>query len=109
MSDFLWYVASPYSHHDLSVMTTRYITTMKACAELTGEGYFVISPIVHWHEVAKHFGLPTDCDYWEEYNKALMEACDGVIVLKLDGWEESKGVAKEIAWGEALGLEIMYV
>jgi hypothetical protein len=108
-NNFLWYVASPYSDPSPSIMNHRYRLTMQACANLTAEGYFVISPILHWHETATQFGIPTDCEFWESYNRTLMEVCDGIIILMIDGWKKSKGVAKELAWAQGLGLEVKHV
>jgi dCTP diphosphatase len=39
----------------------------------------------------------------------MLSKCDRVIVLKLPGWENSKGVAAEIARAEELGLPIEWM
>ena len=48
-------------------------------------------------------GLPTDAKYWQDYNHAMIDASQGVIVLRIPGWIESKGVAEEIVYCLGLG------
>lgn len=99
-----WYLAGPYSDN----IPVRYMEHMTAAAILMKSGVVVYSPIVHCHEVAKRFVMPTDADFWESYNATMMRHSIGVILLKLSGWENSNGVKKElnfcfdhdlIAWG----------
>jgi hypothetical protein len=39
----------------------------------------------------------------------MLEAATGMIVLKLDGWEESKGIAYELDKAKLLGIPVSYL
>ena len=72
-------------------------------------GLIIFSPITHSHPIAECSDLPTNWEFWETFDRAYLEASSELIVLKLDGWEESKGVQAEIAIAEELGLSITYL
>lgn len=40
--------------------------------------------------------------------KSLISKCDELWVLKIDGWEQSKGVSAEIEYAESLNIPIKY-
>ena len=101
------YLASPYSNSFPEVCHARYIEAMHATAWLLKRGIWVYSPIVHCHEMAREFGLPTDAKYWEAYNHVMISQARELWVLKIDGWQESKGVAEEIAFAKALRKRVV--
>lgn len=68
----------------------------------------VFSPIAHSHCIAQH-GLPLDWGYWERHDERLLAACDELWVLKLDGWQHSRGVQAEIAIARAMGKPVRFV
>lgn len=92
------YLASPYSHPDKAVELRRYDETVRALAHLCLLGLPVFSPIAMCHEAATRHGLPTDAKWWEDFNAHFMARSDACVVLMIDGWRESKGVAHEIKW-----------
>ena len=92
----VWYLASPYSHKDHKVVSDRYDKTQIATVWLLRQQIWTYSPIVHCHELAQRFKLPTDAKYWEDYNHTMIEKFTGVMVLLLEGWQDSKGVANEV-------------
>ena len=55
------------------------------------------------------FGLPSDFDYWEAYDTLIIGRCDKLIVLMMNGWEESKGVQAEIIIARKLKKPIEYM
>ncbi len=67
----------------------------------------MFSPIVLGHPLVHH-GLPTDWSYWEPFDCAYLRRCDEVVVLMLDGWGESVGVAAEIRIAGELGKPVRY-
>ncbi len=105
----LVYLATPYSHPELLVMSERFGKVNKAAAKLMREGLHVFSPISHNHPIAVDHELPTGWDFWESYDSAYLRCSHRMIVLKLDGWESSVGVSAEIKLAKALGLEIEYM
>jgi hypothetical protein len=59
-------------------------------------------------------GSPRICwqsvwSFWEQYDRKFLERCDEVVVLMLDGWEESVGVQAEIRIAGELGKPVRYL
>ncbi len=101
------YLASPYSHPDAGVRTSRYAQACRHAARLVRDGRIAYSPIVHSHPLAE-LGLPGDWTYWAEHNRRMLTACDEVVVLALPGWTESQGVAAELAIAAELHLPVRF-
>jgi hypothetical protein len=104
MNKSLIYLAVPYSHPDTSIRDQRFEAVNQVAARLMREGHHIFSPISHTHPIAMAGDLPTGWDFWEKYDTAILQCCQKLIVLRLDGWEQSAGVRGEIAI--AIGLEI---
>lgn len=102
------YLASPYSHSEAVVREERFRAACRATARLIAAGHVVFSPIVHGHPLVHH-GLPTDWSFWERFDRDHLVRCDEVVVLTLDGWRESVGVAAEIRIAEELGKPVRYL
>jgi hypothetical protein len=103
------YVASPYSNDHHSVMEDRFLEAEKFVARALLLGLHVYSPIVHCHQLACKYDLPKDAKFWEKYNHDLLERSDAVIVLRIDGWEDSKGVSAEMSHARDRGIKIITV
>lgn len=103
------YLASPYSNPDPLIVRNRFLLVEQATAELIKQKLFVWSPIVHCHELATKFGLPTDAAFWAEYNFDFIRRSDAVFVLKIPGWDESKGVKMEISLANAAFIPLQFV
>ena len=105
----LWYIASPYGDEDADLMQRRFDRVCATAARLMrDEGLHVLSPIAHSHPIAQ-YGLPTGWEYWRETDVDLMGRCDGLIVVTIDGWDDSRGVRAEIDWAAEHGWPILYV
>lgn len=72
-------------------------------------GIHVISPIAHTHAIACRQDLPKGFKFWEAYDRALIERCDGMIVLMADGWEQSIGMRAEIEIARSMRLPVLYL
>lgn len=103
----LWYLASPYNDPDPAVMQQRFEQTCQAAAALMRQGLRILSPVAHSHPIAQ-YGLPKGWDYWREVDLMLLEHCDGLIVLTLDGWAESRGVSAETEYAAKHNYPIRY-
>ena len=101
------YLASPYSHPDPLVREDRFNAACQATAQLVLGGRSVFSPIVHGHPLVRH-GLPTEWTFWQRFDIEYIRCCDEVLVLRIDGWEESEGVRAEIELAAALGKRASY-
>lgn len=105
----LVYLASPYSHPLEYVQQTRFEQACAAAAALMRQGVYVFSPIAHTHPIACAGQLPTGWDFWQPYDRLYLQACERMIVLQLEGWDESKGVSDEIFIMQSMGKPVEYV
>ena len=103
------YLALPYSHEDPKVCQARYADACEAYAILTCLEYVVLCPILQSHPASIGFNLPGDWETWEYIDIEYLKACDDVFVLSLDGWEESVGVAAEVAEADRQGKMVVQV
>ena len=103
------YIASPYSDIDERVIEKRYRGVARYTAKILKEGEIAFSPIVHGHHISIQYGLPETFDFWEKYCLGMLyNACE-LRVLKLDGWQTSKGVTAEISFADEHGIPITFV
>lgn len=109
MKSPLIYLAVPYSHKDPAVIEERFNIVNTVAARLMAEGNYIFSPISHTHPIAKAGSLPLGWDYWEGYDRRVLSSCDKIMVLRIPGWEDSKGVQAEIQIGKELGIMIEYI
>ena len=90
------YIAGPYSHEDLFIRHERYISHREYLAYMLAQYIPTFSPIVQCHEAALWHNLPTDAEFWQWYNRYMIDRSEVVHVLKLEGWDKSIGVQGEI-------------
>ena len=97
------YLAAPYFYPDPDVRQWRFEAVCKVTAEMLRSGLIVFSPVVHSHPLTL-YGLPSDWQFWQSYDRTYLQACSALAVLTLDGWRESEGVANEIKTANELGI-----
>lgn len=102
------YLASPYSHSDVAVREERFQAACRAAAALLPAAHAVFSPIVHSHPLTQH-SLPAEWAFWQRFDRVYLERCDEVLVLTLDGWQESAGVQAAIRLAHELGKPVRHV
>lgn len=84
-----------------------FIEAAKLAAKLMLAGVKVYSPIAHTHPLAIHGRLdPLDHSIWLPFDEAMLTVCDTLIVAQMDGWQESRGIAHEVAFFETAGKPI---
>lgn len=103
------YLASPYSHPDAFVREERYLRASKALTWLLERKRWAYSPIVHCHELAKIGGLPGDASFWREYDFYMLSKCDLFMMLRIEGWEASKGMRAEREEAQRLNIPWEYL
>lgn len=103
------YLAAPYSHEDPNVRERRFHEINRVAGTLIEEGRIIYSAISHSHPIAVDYGLPVEWDFWRDYDLAFMRICSELIVLKLPGWRESKGLAAEIKMAKEMEIAITYL
>ncbi len=102
------YLASPYTHPVPRVQEERFEAVCKHTAQLMREGRHVFSPIAHSHPLTK-YGLPGHWEYWAELDQVWLAACSELWVLKLDGWQDSRGIKAEIEIANELDKPMRYI
>ena len=103
------YLSSPYTHSDPWEVQRRVLATKQALAHLLEKGEFVYSPIVMCHAVANIHSLPTDHTFWLRFDFHMIEKCDEFAILRIDGWEKSRGMQAEYHHAVRLGKKITYI
>lgn len=105
------YLASPYWAESELVRLQRVKQVRIAAATLLMAGWPVYSPICHNAELSKC--MPSDTaishDFWMSIDLPILEAASYLWVLMLDGWEESKGVSREISFAKERNMDIFYL
>lgn len=105
----MYYFASPYSHKSPLVQDRRYMAAIGACAKLIQEGYLVLEPIGSCHEKSLLFQLPGGYQYWQKRDRLMIKKSDGIVILKIDGWDTSVGVTDEISYAKRLGKPVVFI
>jgi hypothetical protein len=105
----LTYLACPYSDPDPAVRESRFHDVNACAAWLMSQGVLIFSPISHTHPIAVDGNLPTGFDFWERYDRAVLACCEKVLVLRLPGWQQSKGVQAEIRIAKEMGIPVEYL
>lgn len=103
------YLGSPYSKFHAGQAVACQLVS-KAAANLMKMGLVVLSPIAHSHNVGLAGGIDLlDWEFWKHKNDPLIAGASGMLLLKLEGWEESVGLAYEIAAFDAADKPVVYV
>jgi hypothetical protein len=104
-SNRLLYLACPYSHKDEDVWQERRITATRVAGDLMIAGHIVFSPLTHTCGVADiHGETATD---WLRQDLEILQRCDALVILPLEGHQLSVGVQREIAAAKGAGLPIV--
>ena len=96
------YLALPYSGQE----EKAYMVANRVAGLLMEDGHIVFSPISHSHSIGVH---RNDFDFWMAQDLPWLETCDKLMVLKNEGWEESRGVQRELQVAEQLCLPVEYI
>ena len=102
------YLASPYTGTE-EEMQERYEAAVRCCAWLMAQGFNVYSPIVHSHPIAQVMNNQKNGEFWLEKDGPYIEMCERIAVLRLPGWEKSKGIAHEIDAFDKQGKFVGYI
>lgn len=105
------YLGAPYSHPKAAVREFRFHQANVAAAKLMAQGRVVFSPISHSHPIAAYLddALLLDHEFWMRQDLGILEKAERLIVLRVEGWERSRGVTAEIAHAEQHGIPIEYM
>ena len=99
------YLATPYSHTNPDIQRYRYAAITWIAYKLIKSGIHVFSPVTH-NVLSDDFDIVIDYEPLMDFNFEMLSRCDKLLVVKLPGWEKSKGVAAEIDCAQNLGTPI---
>lgn len=109
MSELI-YLASPYSHASPIIRERRFDAVCKAAGKMMEEGKIVYSPIAHSHPISRTMDVsPVDHDFWLRQCFGMLPRCTKLVVLALEGWESSRGVAAEMEFANAHGIPLEFM
>ena len=92
----LVYLATPYTKYTAGLQCA-FEDAARLAGEMVIRGVHVFSPIAHGHPISMYGGVQAlNHPLWLTYDKKFMDLCEACVVGKLDGWEDSFGVAHEI-------------
>jgi hypothetical protein len=99
----MYYLATPYSDLDPTVMEARYLLAMRAQYYLTLQtGKAIFSPIVLYHKMALRFDMPKTADYWFCLNKEYIKSSIAILFCSMPGYEQSSGMFDEFVYAATL-------
>ena len=107
--NIIHYCATPYTRY-CKGWHGAYIDACKVSARIVLKYQIALfCPIAHCHGMTIHGELPAvDAAFWEDFNRPYVNACGGLIVAKLEGWDHSHGIAGEIRDFRAAHKPILY-
>ena len=108
VAEGFWYVMTPYSKYPRG-MPAAYNDAVRVAASFTIIGLRAFSTIVHSHPQALVARLPGDAKFWWDHNEVFMKASCGAVVVEMEGWKESEGIALEIDWYAQRGKRVLYL
>lgn len=105
----LVYLGTPYSKYP-GGLEAAFRDAAMLTAKLLRLGIKVYSPIAHTHPIAVYGNLdPLDHSIWLPFDQAIMDKADAMLVAKMAGWNESKGIAHEIGVFGQAGKPVYYL
>jgi len=107
---FIWYLANPFTDKNDDVMNERLKKSIDASITLLKNDIFSFSPIAYngaWSRDS--YQLPVEWAFWEVYDKTFLDHMNGLLVLQLEGWQNSVGVQAEIEYALNQNMPIIYV
>lgn len=106
------YLSAPYTSSEAGVRDLRARACAQAMADLIVAGQCVICPVVMNHEALRILDdrrSGPNSVYWSCLETRLAETCDELVVLQLPGWEDSRGVAREVELFRMRGKPIRFL
>lgn len=90
---------------DLATVSHRIKTAEAVEYELRRRGIHVYNPLAIV-KAGDTRGATIE-EYWRDYSLNMLSRCDMLVVLTLEGWQQSVGVTAEIRLGEDSGIPVM--
>lgn len=110
MTKPLHYLATPYTRYPKGLMQAFTDACLLMVRLRTQHKLRVYSPIAHSHNLARTTEVdPKDHQFWMACCKPWMEKSDILLIAKMEGWKQSKGISEEGQFFALLGKPILYL
>lgn len=104
-----FYLGSPYSKYPDGIEAAFRVVCAEA-GRLIAAGIPIFSPIAHTHPITILTGMdPYAHDIWIPADRPLMDAACGLIILRMESWEDSKGLQIEEEIFRGAGKPVVYM
>jgi hypothetical protein len=106
------YLACPYTHPSAVVRLQRFELATRAAAKLIAQGLIVFSPITMTHPIDVQLAGTADTlgsEFWVSFDESFMNFCSEMAILRVNGWENSPGVARERKYFESRGRKVWFI
>ena len=103
----LFYLCTVYSKHPEG-LEKAYTDAATLLGTLLRQGVRIFCPITHCHTASTICGLPSEFDWWADFDEGWIDKSDGVIVAKMDNWGQSKGITHEIEYAFETGKGVVF-
>jgi hypothetical protein len=106
------YLACPYTDPDPAVRQSRFEIATAVAADFIRQGRVVYSPITMTHPIDMVLAGAANTlgsDYWVAFDEAFMDMCSEMVVIQLDGWQQSNGIKREITYFKERRKPIRYI
>ena len=100
-----WYIASPFSSDDPE-QTEIWVEQIKQITEnfiILYPAVSVFSPVAYTAQFANSINPSAG---WYKVCLHHLEKCDRLVIVQLEGWEKSAGIALEIGFANAKKMKI---
>jgi hypothetical protein len=104
-----WYLATPYAKYPGGPDIACENAAIQASI-LIKEGIKIFCPITHSHAISrftKHLEDPHR--FWLDFDKPFMKLAKGLIICKLTGYKDSRGIAEEFEYFQSANKPIVYM
>ena len=102
------FLAAPYTGTPEEI-TSRMKLFCKIDGALMNAGIFTVAAIYKHLLFTNGVQLPSSWDYWSKYSIDLIDRCDAVVVVCMDGWGESVGTQSELGHALTTGKKVLYL
>ena len=105
------YLACPYTDQNRTIRFRRFELATAAAATLVKRGLVVFSPITMTHpmDVALAGDDTLGSDFWIKFDETFMDKCSEMIILQIEGWEQSSGVQREMEFFTKAGKPVSFM
>jgi Domain of unknown function (DUF5664)/Domain of unknown function (DUF1937) len=106
LNEGYWYIATPYTKF-AGGLDEAYCQARDCTVAIRAAGVTCFCPILHGHEICMFADVSkTDYDIWIPFNRQWIDRAHGMVIVQMEGWQDSFGVAEEIKLFVAAGKPI---